>query len=92
MDEIMVESELKDIKIHNAQHHRNIPWTMPNIKICNFNPEKSKLSVSHTCSLFREHFNIHSGLTFIFTDGSKSNNAAGCHSVDHQEFIIQTLC
>ena len=28
MDEIVVESELKYNKIHNAQQYRNIPWTM----------------------------------------------------------------
>ena len=47
---------------------------MPDIKIDNFNPEKSKLSDRHTCSLFREHLNIH-------TDGSKSNYAAGCAAI-----------
>ena len=81
MDDILVESELKDIKIHNAQHHRNIPWTMPDIKICNFNPEKSKLSASHACSFFREHLTIHAGLNFIFTNGSKTNDAAGCAAI-----------
>ena len=35
MDEILVESKLKDIKIHNAQYRRNIPWAMQVIKICN---------------------------------------------------------
>ena len=28
MDGIMVESKLEEIKTHNVQHHRNIPWTM----------------------------------------------------------------
>ena len=91
MDEIMVESELKDIKVHNAQHHRNIPWTMPDIKICNFNPEKSKLSASYTCSLFREHLNSHAGSTFIYTDGSKSNDAAGCATIIGQSELIAIL-
>ena len=54
---------------------------MPDIKICNFNPEKSKLSASHTCSLFREHLSINAGSTFIFTDGSKANDAAGCAAI-----------
>ena len=83
----MVESELKDIKSHNAQHHRSIPWIMPDIKICNFNPEKSNLSASHTCSLFREHLHIHSGSTFIFLDGSISNNAAE-YSAKLSDFVL----
>ena len=70
---------------------------MPDIKICNFNPEKSKLSASHTCSLFREHLNIHTGSTFIFTDGSKTNDAAGCAAIFGQseysaKFYGKTNC
>ena len=30
------------------------------------------------CSLFGEHLDIHTDSTFIYTDGSKSNDAAGC--------------
>ena len=66
---------------------RNIPWTMPNTKICNFNTEKSKLSASHTCSLFREHLNTHADSIFIFTDGSKTKDAAGCTAIfDQSEY------
>ena len=46
-----------------------------------FQPWKSKLPASHTSSLFREDLNTHVGLTFIFTDGSKLNDAAGCAAI-----------
>ena len=63
-----------------------VPWTMLDIT-CNFNPEKSKLPAIYTCSLFREHLNVHAGSTFIFTDGSKTNDAAGCAAfIGHSEY------
>ena len=54
---------------------------MPDIKIWNFNPAQSKLSASHTCSLFWEHLNIYPSSTFIYTDGSKTNVTADCTTI-----------
>ena len=57
--------------VKNSKMFQNIPWNMPDLKVCSFNTEKSKLSVTQTSSFFLETFYLYTSLTYIFTNGSK---------------------
>ena len=82
MDEIVVESELKYNKIHNAQQYRNIPWTMLTLQYAiSTLRNQSYVSVILAVSLENIWTLMLVGSTLIYTDGWKTNDAAGCAAI-----------